>query len=147
VSDDGASPTPPPDDAAPPRPENPWMDRTRFARLVALAGVLAIVLIARSLVMPHLPTDHDVELQLGSPRDVVRLDVRWSAPGSDDDITTTSLRFSPGQAPSSIRTNVRLPDGAYDVSITVERVSGVDAPRPPRRIALEDASRVTIPLR
>lgn len=146
MSHEGASPDEPkPTDAEAPEARKPWMDRARLARLVALGGVLVAVLAARSFVVPHVPVDHDVELQLESPKDVLRLDVRWSAPGSDDDITTSSLRFSPGRAPSAIRANVRLPEGTYDVAIAVERASGVDSTR--RRIELRDASRVTIPLR
>ncbi len=134
---------------APPAPPSPparrWLDRARAARLVALGGVLVVVLAGKSLVLPHVPAARDVELQLGAPEEIVGLDVRWSAPGSDEDITTTSLRFSPGHAPETIRADVRLPEGAYDVAITVERVSRVDSTR--RRISFGDASRVTIPLR
>jgi hypothetical protein len=119
--------------------------RTRIARLVALAGVLAVVLASRELVLPLVPADHAVDLRLDSPQEVVGLDIRWSAPGSDEDIATTSLRFSPGQAPASAQVGVRLPDGEYDVAITIERVARVDSTR--RRIALRDAARVTIPLR
>jgi hypothetical protein len=122
-----------------------WLDRAKAARLVAFAGVLAVVLAARSLVIPLVPVDHDVEMRLESPQDVVGLDIRWSAPGSGEDLTTTSLRFPPQQAPSSVQASVHLPEGAYDVTITVERVSRVDSTR--RHVTLGDASRVTIPLR
>lgn len=122
-----------------------WLDRARLARLVALAGALAVVLFGRSLILPHIPTDHAVDVELGVPSEVVRLDIRWSSTGSDEDITATSLHFSPGSAPSAVRTNVRLPNGEYDVAITVERASRVDSTR--RRITLGDATRVTIPLR
>ena len=134
----------PPAPPSPP-PERRWLDRARVARLVALGGVLAVALVGKSLVLPHVPAAHDVELQLGAPEEVVGLDVRWSAPGSDEDITTTSLRFSPGRAPEMVRADVHLPEGAYDVAITVERVSRVDSTR--RRVSFSDASRVTIPLR
>ncbi|MEZ4301293.1 MAG: hypothetical protein R3B70_40535 [Polyangiaceae bacterium] len=119
--------------------------RARIARLVALGGALAVVLVGKSLITPHLPSDHSVEMRLDTPEEVVGLDVRWSAPGSEEDISTTSFRFPAGQAPASVRTNVRLPDGAYDVAIAVERASGVDSTR--RRIELSDASLITIPLR
>jgi len=146
VSDEGASPDEPePSPTETTTPEKWWKDRAKLARLVALAGVLAVVLTGKSLVLPNLPSEQAVEMRLESPQDVIGLDIRWSAPGSDEDITTTSLRFSPGQAPSLVPAAVRLPDGAYDVAITVERVSRVDSTR--RRITLGDASRVTIPLR
>jgi hypothetical protein len=112
---------------------------------VALIGALVLVLAARSLVLPHVPRSHDIDLRLESPGDVVGVDVRWSALGTTEDITTTSLRFRPGGAPRSIPLRVSLPDGAYDVTIAVERASGVDSTR--RRVDLADANRVTIPLR
>lgn len=146
MSDEGASPDEPePSPTETTTPEKWWKDRAKLARLVALAGVLAVVLTGKSLVLPNLPSEQAVEMRLESPQDVIGLDIRWSAPGSDEDITTTSLHFSPGQAPSLVPAAVRLPDGAYDVAITVERVSRVDSTR--RRITLGDASRVTIPLR
>lgn len=138
----------PPEPAPPaelPPPAKRWIDRARLARLVALAGILAVVLVGRSLVLPHLPVRHDVQLRLESPADVTALDIRWSPPGSDEDIVTTSLHFSPGHAPSTVPADVRLPAGTYDVTITVERTSRTDVTR--RRITLEDDAHVTIPLR
>jgi hypothetical protein len=126
------------------RPARKLLDRGRLARFVALAGVLAVVLATKSFVLPQIPEDHDVELRLGSPGDVIGLDMRWSASGGDD-IATTSLHFPPGAAPSSLVTKVHLPDGAYDVAIAVERPSGVDSTR--RRVTLDSSARVTIPLR
>lgn len=119
--------------------------RGRLARAVALVGALVFVLAGRSLVLPHIPQQHDVELRLEGAADVLGVDVRWSAAGTSEDIATTSLRFPTGGAPSSIRSQVRLPDGDYDVAIAVERATGVDSTR--RRITLDDTDRVTIPLR
>lgn len=130
---------------ATPEPARWGFDRRRVARLVALFGVLALVLSVRWLVLPHVPQEREVEVRLSSPGDVVGVDVRWSTADSTDDLVTTSLRFHAGAAPSSVRTKVSLPEGAYDVAINVERLSGVDSTR--RRIALDDAGRVTIPLR
>lgn len=134
-----------PDREEAPGPPKRGLDRKKLARLVALAGVLAVALVGKSLVMPHIPVDRDVELRIESPEDVVGLDIRWSALASDEDITATSLRFPPRQAPSAVPADVRLPDGTYDVTITVERVSGVESTR--RRITLDAAGRITIPLR
>lgn len=127
------------------RPNTTWFDRGKVARWVALTGALAVVLAGKSLVLPLVPEERDVEVQLTAPHDVIGLDLRWSAAGSSDDIVTTSLHFSPGSAPSSVPAAVHLPDGAYDVEIGVERVGRVDSTR--RRIVLENTGRVTIPLR
>lgn len=119
-------------------------NRGKIARLIALAGVLTVVLATKSLVIPRVPVDREVELRLPSPATVLAVDVRWSAVGSNEDIATTSLHFPAGSAPASVRTTAYLPDGDYDVAIEVERTSGVDSTR--RRILLHDSDRVTIPL-
>jgi hypothetical protein len=122
-----------------------WLNRTRLARLVALVGVLVVVLAAKSLVFPHIPATREIDLHIESPHDVIGLDMRWAPAGTTEDIATTSLHFLPGAAPTSVITTVHLPDGEYDVSIAVVRAAGVDSTR--RRITLDGASRVTIPLR
>ncbi len=128
-----------------PRARAKLPDRSRLARWFALAGVLGVVLATKTLVLPKIPEDHDVELKLPSPGEVVGVDVSWSTPESGDDILTTSLHFEPGTAPASVRTTVHLPDGPYDVAIAVARTAGVDSTR--RRITLDSSARVTIPLR
>jgi hypothetical protein len=106
--------------------------------------VLGVVLVTKSLVVPKIPEDHDVELTLPAPAEVVGLDLTWTTPESGDDILTTSLHFAPGTAPPSLRTTVHLPDGPYEVAIAVARTSGVDAMH--RRITLDSSARITIPL-
>jgi hypothetical protein len=145
VSSDAPEQELPPPETPAETGEKPRFDRRRWARLFVLAGALAAVLAAKSFVLPLVPVDRDVEMEIASPGDVTRLDVRWSAPGSDEDITATSLSFPAGQAPSTVRLNVRLPDGTYEAAIAVERASRVDSTR--RRITFSDAARVTIPLR
>ena len=127
------------------RPSTQLVERPRLARWVAVAGILGAIVAARFLVIPKIPEDHDVEVKLPTPADVVGLDLRWIAPETGDDVLTTSLRFAAGTAPASVRTNVHLPNGPYEVTIAVARVSGVDSSR--RRITLDDSARVTIPLR
>lgn len=139
----------PPDEVSPPseeeRPRPALVERPRLARWVAVAGVLGAIVLTRALVLPKIPEDHDVELRLPAPGDIVGLDLRWMAADGGDDILTTSLHFSPGTAPTSVRTTVHLPDGPYEVAIAVERVGGVDSSR--RKITLDGSARVTIPLR
>ena len=126
-------------------PQRPRLvDRTRLARWIALAGVLGVVLVTKSLVLPKIPEDHEVELKVPSPAEVTGLDLTWIAPETGEDILTTSLHFASGTAPGSVRTTVHLPDGPYEVAIAVERTSGVDSTR--RRITLDSSARVTIPL-
>lgn len=141
MTDDGS----PPEQTEGLRPKTRQFDRGRVARWVAITGVIAVVLATRSMIVPRVPTEREVDVQLDSPADVLGVDVRWSAAGSNDDIVTTSRHFSAGTAPSSVRTVVHLPDGAYDVAIAVERVTGVDSTR--RRITLADTDHLTIPLR
>lgn len=121
------------------------VEHPRAARWVALAGLLGVVFATKVLVLPAIPEDHAVELTLPSPANVVGVDMTWSAPGGGEDILTTSLHFPAGAAPSSLHTNVHLPNGPYEVAIAIERTSGVDSTR--RRITLDSAARVTIPLR
>lgn len=154
MTDDGAPPADPAplSDTPPPSPLHRWLDRKKAARLVALAGVLALVLTGQSLVLPNLTTEHDVVLQLEAPRDVVGIDIRWSAPDSGDEVASTSLYFSPGATPADVPVPVHLPGGRYSVTITLQRVAstsegGADTTTIRRLITLGDASRVTIPLR
>lgn len=121
------------------------IERPRLARWVALAGLVGVVIATKTLVMPNVPEDHDVELTLSSPATIVAVDLTWSAPADGEDILTTSLHFQAGAAPSSLRTNVHLPNGPYEVAIAVTRVSGVDSTR--RRITLDSSGRIIIPLR
>jgi hypothetical protein len=127
------------------RPNATRFDRGKVARWVAIAGVLAVALVGKSLLLPRIPSDHDVEVLFESPQDVTGLDLRWSEAGADEDIVATSLHFSAGSAPSSVLTQVHLPDGPYDVAIIVERAGRVDSTR--RHITLDNTTRVTIPLR
>jgi hypothetical protein len=119
-------------------------DRGRLARLVALLGVVVLVLATKSMVLPLVPSDRDIELRLENPKDVTGLDIRWSAAGGSEEATTT-MHFAPGAAPASVLAKVRLPDGSYEVTIAVERASGVDSTR--RRVTLDSSGRITIPLR
>lgn len=133
----------PPDAAEGSAPAIRLVERPRLARWVALAGLLGVVIATKIFVLPAIPEDHDIELTL--PSDVVGVDLTWSAPGGGEDILTTSLRFTRGPAPRSLRTTVHLPNGSYEVAIAVERTSGVDSTR--RRITLDSSARVTLPLR
>jgi hypothetical protein len=49
-----------------------------------------------------------------------------------------------GQAPQTLGTRVRLPDGTYELGVLVERGSGHDAFR--RTSALGEADHITVPL-
>src|SRR5262249_3986587 len=87
---------------APPR-------RRRIPRFVLIAALLG----ASYLLFPALPRDHEVVLKLDSPETVVGLEVEWSQhDGSGEEpLRRASWRFEQGKAPSSITSNVRVPNG------------------------------------
>lgn len=136
---------PPPNEAPDPSAAKRWTDRRRLARWVALAGALVVVLAGKSLILPLVPESREIEVRVDSPSDLVALDMRWAPAEGGEDIATTSLHFSAGAAPSTVRATVHLPDGTYDVDIVAARSSRVDSTR--RRIELSGSSHVTIPLR
>lgn len=139
-SEDSATPT-----ADSPPPKKSLLNRGRLARLVALFGVLALVLATKTIVLPHVPSDHEIEVRLENTKDVTGLEMRWSTVAASEEVATTSMRFPAGQAPPSVRATAYLPDGTYEVVIAVERGSNVDSTR--RRIALDGSARVMIPVR
>lgn len=134
---DRDEPAPPVDDRA-----RGWKRFRRFAPLILVAGAAA----AGSVVAPHVPHDRTLQLELSDPSSVTRVDLAWDeAALSDRAIQGASFRFQPGSAPTSIRTNVRLPNGRYDLDVTVER--GADRRAFHRVITLGDSDRITIPIR
>jgi len=123
-----------------------WM--RRVAPFVLIGGLL----VATAPLVPRIPKERDVELRLEDATTVIGLDLAWidAQPGDaqgqgEEALQASSWRFAPGAAPRSIHTTVRLPDGAYGVEITVARPQGSDSIR--RSITLDDAERITLPIR
>lgn len=111
----------------------PDADKTRSPRLRRLAVLILPLglLAASSIVSPHLPHDHTVRIQLGAPEQIVGVHVQWipaqssSRPDPDDAAHGSRWNFARGAAPKSLTTTIRLPNGAYDVAIEIERADRV----------------------
>ena len=118
-----------------------WMRRIAPLLLVAGLGIAVAPLLG------SFPREREVDIRVSDAADVVGIDLTWTeAPGGEGDaLQASSWRFAPGTAPRSLRTTVRLPDGAYDVAITVSRTLGSESTH--RAITLGDADRITLPIR
>jgi hypothetical protein len=109
--------------------------RRRIAPLLLLAaGVVGYATLG-----PKLPRDHEVKILLGPNQPTVSaLELVWIDPrnAERDAALTTRWQFTPGSAPRVLQTEVRLPNGPWDLDITLEHAAA-----PPshltRRIELE----------
>ncbi|EYF07888.1 Hypothetical protein CAP_6910 [Chondromyces apiculatus DSM 436] len=116
-------------------------------RLAPLLLVLGLFIIVGPL-LRQTPREHEVELRLATPDTIVGVELTWfegDESGSQEPLAGGSWRFTQGQAPRSLSTPVRLPDGSYSLEIIVDRTSGRDSAR--RSIVLGDAERITVPTR
>ncbi|MDC0681988.1 hypothetical protein [Sorangium atrum] len=128
----------------PPEPETrpPWL--RRLAPALLLLGALY----AGSILFKRLPEEREVELRLDDAATVVRLDVTWTDSSSGDraddaaPVIDSSWRFAEGTAPRAVFTKVSLPDGLYQVEITVSRKGEHDVTS--RAVTLADESRITL---
>lgn len=126
-------------------PHRTWM--RRIAPLLLAVGLVVGV----GPLLQRLPQEREIDLRLEDAATVVGLDLAWinadssEAQGEGDALQASSWRFTPGTAPRSLRTRVRLPNGAYSVEITVSRTVGGGTTR--RSITLGEADRVTLPIR
>jgi hypothetical protein len=88
---------------------------------------------------PKLPLARQAVLDLGDAEDVTDIEVTWTrAATTDDAALTTRWHFAPGSAPRRLRFEARLPDGAWDIEVTLERQSR-ETTRWPYRVNLEGA--------
>ncbi|UQA56529.1 hypothetical protein [Polyangium aurulentum] len=117
--------------------------RRRFLTLILLAGGVG----AAVSILPHWPKERAIDFRIEEDAgSVVGLDVTWSRAGSTDEpVLGSSFRFAPGEAPKIIHTTVHLPDGSYELDITLERSDRSASIQ--RRLTLEDAEQITVPLR
>jgi hypothetical protein len=125
-----------------PEARPPWLKRLAPAILVLGA------LLAGSVLFKNLPKEREVELRLDDAATVVRLDVTWTDSSSGDrldnaePVIDSSWQFAEGTAPRAVLTKVSLPDGLYQVQITVGRKEGHDVTS--RAVTLAGASRITL---
>jgi hypothetical protein len=100
--------------------------RRRLAPLLLLAGGLgAYVMVDRDL--PH---EHEVSYDLGSAaREITGLEVTWSREdaGVEEAALTTRWHFAEGTAPTRVPARVRLPAGAWQVDVGVEKAGKIAA--------------------
>ena len=126
--------------------------RRRAAPLLLVLGAAAAGLV----VVPGLPHEHQVGLRLPDASSVTAVDVSWApapragAAGTtdapaDDAVQGGSWRFPQGAAPSTVDTRVQLPDGRYELNVTIERGTAREAFR--KVITLGDADHIVVPLR
>jgi hypothetical protein len=96
-------------------------------------------------VLPAWPRQRAVELALGDPRSIVDLEMSWARTGAGDALRGGVWHFAPGTAPPSVATTVDLPDGTYDLDITMRRSDGETASAH-RSITVADTSTIRVPI-
>jgi hypothetical protein len=87
--------------------------------LLAAAALGAYAMVGREL-----PRDREVVFDLGdAASNVTGLEVSWIRANKDSDeaYLTTRWHFARGSAPSRLNARARLPDGAWEVEVAVER--------------------------
>ncbi len=107
------------------------------ALLVGAAGALALLL-------PRLPRERRVALDLADATDVTGVQLSWSPSGAEP-VAAASWHYALGHAPRSLATKVSLPDGRYELDVLVEGAQGQRSLR--RTLVLGDADDITVPLR
>ena len=129
-------------DVAAPAPRPRWR---RLAPLVLVGGAGA----ALASLVPHWPHERQVEFRIEDPSTVVGLDVAWMDLAKNrsfgDTVQEGRWNFAPGAAPGAVVATVRLPDGNYEVDVTVKRADGARSLR--RTLTLGDGERITVMLR
>lgn len=126
-------------------------ERPRWSRRVAALVLLAGAMLAASVFFGRVPKEREIELKLDDAAAVRGVAVTWtdarSARGGTEGtpLQGSSWHFAEGTAPRSLRTTVRLPDGAYAVEIAVDRAVGHETTR--RMVTLGDADRIAVPVR
>lgn len=120
--------------------------KRRFVSLILLAGAVG----GAASVLPHWPKERTVDFRIEEDAgSVVALDVAWSRVDgggqAGEPVFGSSFRFAPGEAPKIVHTTVHLPDGSYALDITLERADRSASIQ--RRLTLEDAEQITVPLR
>lgn len=116
-----------------------WLDperRRKWAPLLLLAAGLG----AYTAVGPKLPRTHQVVLDFGrEATDVTDVEVSWTrANNVEDAALTTKWHFAPGAVPRRLPFEAKLPEGSWDIEVSLERPSRPTT-RWPYRVNLEGA--------
>jgi hypothetical protein len=119
----------------------PPLSVRRFAPVFLLAAAAA----ATYFLVPNVPKERTLLLEVEAPASVTGVDATWSPANGGDAVQGGTWRFVAGTAPLAISSVVRLPDGRYALDVTLQRDVGREAFH--RVITLGDADRVTVRLR
>jgi len=108
--------------------------RRKWAPLLLVAAGLG----AFAAVGPKLPRARQIVLDLGPETgDLTDIELSWTRAGTMDDAAlTTKWHFTPGSAPRRLPFEARLPDGGWDIEVSLERQSR-ETTRWPYRVNLE----------
>lgn len=95
---------------------------------------------------PRLPRERRVVVPLPDAASVTGVEIAWAPVAQGDEPVQGAVwHFVTGRAPSTLDTDVRLPDGRYALEVRVAR--GADREAFHRVIALGDVDRITVRLR
>jgi hypothetical protein len=97
--------------------------RGRVGRVLLIVGLA----LAATRVLPSVPREQILLFQLEGAGVVRRLDATWTASGSKEPVGGVSLNFS-SSAPHSVRQALSLPNGPYELAISLERNTEASAP-------------------
>lgn len=122
-------------------PSGPQPRARRYALLLLVAGAIA----AGATLMPHLPHERRLALRLEDAKHIVGVEFSVTRLGDGDPLQGGAFHFAEGTAPAAVETTVNLPDGKYDLEVTVEDAAGKRSFR--RVLSVSDSDRITIPLR
>src|SRR5262249_27044100 len=111
------------------------------APLLLVAGAAA----AAFILVPHLPEQRHLELRIDDVSSVVAVELSVARDRDDEPIHGNTWHFAPGQAPDSLGLSMNLPEGRYEVDITVERTQGRQSTH--RVISVGDSHQITLPVR
>jgi hypothetical protein len=132
--------------SAPPSPVAAPSRLKRFSPFFLVAGLIA----AAVLFIPHVPRERRVELRLDDPATVLGVELSWSAvDGAErnvgEPLEGATFHFEVGQAPALLKAPAHLADGRYALELRVERVG--DRSQVRRLITVGDQAAITVPLR
>jgi hypothetical protein len=102
--------------------------------------------LAAAQLLPRWPHERHLSLRLDDPSTVTSVDLAWTRQGYDGEPSAgSSWRFPAGKAPRRVEGAVKLPNGTYEVEITILRTDSSQTIH--RSVALEGADDVVLPLR
>ena len=106
--------------------------------------LVAAALLVASLVGPRLPSERDVELTLIDRAEITSVEIAWSARQGEAH-RGGRWEFQRGSAPATLPAKVSLPDGVYDVDISVAR--GDDRRADRREVVLDGSGKIVLSIR